>query len=121
MELCSGVSNVKNFWVNIADTDASACYKPDGLQEDDVAEAFFRQQEEASHSQAPVLIHPSVGWRDNTARHKQPRRFLGYIDYNFLTQVTEEQPLRHSVGPDIKNTEGLFGHVKVTGSMPWLQ
>ena len=25
---------------------------------------------------------------------------MGHIDNNFLTQVTEEQPLRHSVGPD---------------------
>lgn len=50
--------------MSTADIAASSCQRPDGLQEDDVDEAFFKQEEEAPRSQALVLvrdvIHPSI-------------------------------------------------------------
>jgi len=33
---------------------------------------------------------PDISWEDQTARHKQSRRFLQSIDDNFLIQVVEE-------------------------------
>ncbi|GAB0184556.1 hypothetical protein GRJ2_000920900 [Grus japonensis] len=37
--------------------------------------------------------HPSICWRDNTAGHKQSRRFLECVDDNFPLQVIED-PMR---------------------------
>ncbi|PKU33654.1 zinc finger swim domain-containing protein 6- hypothetical protein [Limosa lapponica baueri] len=61
---------------------------------EEVDEAFFRQLEEASLLQALVLVvdwnHPNICWRDNTAGHKQSKRFLECIDDNFVMQVIED-------------------------------
>ncbi|KAJ7410616.1 hypothetical protein BTVI_53109 [Pitangus sulphuratus] len=60
------------------------------LKEKEVDEAFYRQLEAASQSQALVPVgdfnQPDICWRSNTAMHKQSRRFLESIDDNFLTQ-----------------------------------
>jgi len=59
-----------------------------------VDEALCRQVEAASRSQILVLMeefnHPNICQRDSTARHKQSRRFLEYVDDNFLLQVIAE-------------------------------
>jgi len=62
-------------------------YRPPD-QEEQVNQAFYRQMGAASHSQTLVLVgdfnHPNICWRDNTASHKQSRRFLECIDDNYL-------------------------------------
>ncbi|GAB0209860.1 hypothetical protein GRJ2_003451700 [Grus japonensis] len=80
-------------------------------QEEEVDEAFYRQLEVASRSQALVLMgdfnHPGICWKDNRARHAQSRGFLQSIDDNFLTLVVEE-PMRRGVLLDLvlTNKEG---------------
>ncbi|GAB0182918.1 hypothetical protein GRJ2_000757100 [Grus japonensis] len=97
------------------------CYRPPN-QEDQADEALYRQIGTASHSQALVLMgdfnHPNICWRDNTAGHKQSRRFLECIDDNFLLQVTEE-PTRRCAMLDLvlTNKERLVGNVKLKGSL----
>ncbi|GAB0193896.1 hypothetical protein GRJ2_001854900 [Grus japonensis] len=84
-------------------------------------EFLYRQIGAASRSQALVLMgdfnHPSICWRDNTAGHKQSRKFLEYIDDNLL-QVIEE-PKRRGAMLDLvlSNKEGLVGDVKLKGSL----
>ncbi|GAB0206090.1 hypothetical protein GRJ2_003074600 [Grus japonensis] len=62
--------------------------------------------------------HPGICWRDNTAGHKQSRRFLESADDNFLLQVIEE-PRRRGAMLDLvlTNKERLVGNVKLTGSL----
>lgn len=89
----------ESLWVRIkeragkGDIILRVCYRPTD-QEDRVGEALYKQIEAATHSQALVLMehfnHPQTGWRDCTAGHKQPRRFLEGTEENFLLQVTEE-------------------------------
>ncbi|GAB0187941.1 hypothetical protein GRJ2_001259400 [Grus japonensis] len=91
-------------------------------QEDQADEALYRQIGAASRSQALVLIgnfnHPDISWRDNTAGHKQPRRFLEQVDDNFLLQVIEEPKRRGAmVDPVLTNKEGLVGNVKLKASL----
>ncbi|PKU42006.1 hypothetical protein llap_7684 [Limosa lapponica baueri] len=95
------------------------CYRPPD-QEDQADEALYRQIGAASHSQALVLMgdfsHPDICWRNNTAGHKQSRRFLEYVDDNFLLQGTEEQR-RGAVLGFTTTKEGLVGNVKLKGSL----
>ncbi|GAB0176076.1 hypothetical protein GRJ2_000072800 [Grus japonensis] len=62
--------------------------------------------------------HPDIFWRDNTAGHKQSRRFLECIYDNFLLQVIEE-PTRRGAMLDLIliNKEELVGNVKLKGSL----
>ncbi|GAB0176597.1 hypothetical protein GRJ2_000124900 [Grus japonensis] len=62
--------------------------------------------------------HPNICWRDNTAGHKQSRRFLECVDDNFLLQVIEE-PTRRGAMLDLvlTNKERLVGNVKLKGSL----
>ncbi|GAB0182166.1 hypothetical protein GRJ2_000681900 [Grus japonensis] len=62
--------------------------------------------------------HPDICWRDNTAEHKQSRKFLECVDDNFLLQVIEE-PTRRGAMLDLilTNKEGLVGDVKFKGSL----
>jgi len=96
-------------------------YRPPD-QEEEADEAFYRQLQAASQSQALVLMgtfnHPDISWEDHTARHMQSRRFLQSIDDNFLMQVVEE-PTRKGVLLDLvlKNKEGLVEDVKVGGRL----
>ncbi|GAB0188477.1 hypothetical protein GRJ2_001313000 [Grus japonensis] len=117
----------KSLWVRIkgragtGDTIVRVCYRPPD-QEDRKDEAFYRQIRAASHSQALVLMgdfnHSNICWRDNTARHKQCRRFLESIEDNFVLQVAEE-PTRRGVMLDLvlTNKERLVGNVKLKGSL----
>ncbi|GAB0209089.1 hypothetical protein GRJ2_003374600 [Grus japonensis] len=129
IELRVGVDEerVESLWVrmkgqaNMGDTVVGDYYRPPD-QEEEVDEAFYRQVEVASRSQALVLMgdlnHPDICWKGNTARHAQSRRFLQSTDDNFLTQVVEE-PTRRGVLLDLvlTNKEGLVGDVKVGGSL----
>lgn len=83
--------------------------------------ALYEHRGAASLSQALVLMglfnQTSICWRDNTAGHKQPRRFLEHIDKNFLSMTWE--PML-SV---LSNKECLVGNVKLKGKTgllwPW--
>ncbi|GAB0207732.1 hypothetical protein GRJ2_003238900 [Grus japonensis] len=100
IELRLGVDEerVESLWLrmkgqaNMGDTVVGVDYRPPD-QEEEVNEAFYRQLEVASQSQALVLMgdfnHPDICWKSNTAKHAQSRRFLQSIDDNFLTQVED--------------------------------
>lgn len=55
----------------------------------------------ASHCQDFFLTgnfnHPDSCWRDNTAGHKQPRRFLKCMNDNILTEVTAKPGRRDAL------------------------
>ncbi|GAB0207569.1 hypothetical protein GRJ2_003222600 [Grus japonensis] len=102
MELHLGMEEelTERLWVRIkgragagdimaGDITAGACYRPPD-QGDRADEALYRQIGAASHSQALVLMgdfnHPDICWRDNTAGHKQSRRFLECVNDNFLSK-----------------------------------
>ncbi|GAB0183298.1 hypothetical protein GRJ2_000795100 [Grus japonensis] len=117
----------ESLWVRIkgragtGDTIEGVCYRPPE-QDDQVDEALYRQIGAASCSQALVFMvafnHPDICCEDNTARHKQSRRFLTCIDDNFLLQVTEEPTRRGVVLYLVLTTrEGLVGDVKLKGSL----
>lgn len=61
---------------------------------------------------------PDVCWKYNTAEGKHSRRFLEYVEDNFLTQLVSE-PGREGALPDLLlvNREGLVGDVKVAGHL----
>ncbi|GAB0183301.1 hypothetical protein GRJ2_000795400 [Grus japonensis] len=129
MELHLGMDEepTESLWVRIkgkagtGDTIEGVCYRPPN-QDDQVDEALYRQIGAASGSQALVLMgalnQPNICWRDNTARHKQSRRFLKCIDDNLLLRVIEE-PTRRGVVLDLvlTNKEWLVGNVKLKGSL----
>ncbi|GAB0203333.1 hypothetical protein GRJ2_002798900 [Grus japonensis] len=129
MELHLGMDEelTESFWVRIkgragaGDILVGVCYRSP-YQEDRAEEALYRQIGAASHSQALVLMgdfnHSDICWRDNTAGHKQSRRFLECVDDNFLLQVIEE-PTRRGAMLDLilTNKEGLVGNVKLKGSL----
>jgi len=93
------------------------CYMPPD-QEGQVDDALCRQI--GAYSQALVLMgnfsHPDICWSDNTAGHKQSRRFLDCIDNIFLQVI--EAPTRSSAILDLVLTkkEGLVGNGKLKGS-----
>jgi len=107
----------ESLWVKIkgragiGDTTVGVCYRPPD-QDKRVDEALCRHIGEASHSKALVFMgnfnHPNICWRDNTAGHRQARRFLACVEDNFLLQVIEE-PMRRGVMLDLvlTNKEGL--------------
>ena len=94
MKLCPGVNKegAQSLWgrikgqATVSDTVVGICYRS-RYQKEEVDEAFFRQLELGSQSQALVFImdinHPDICWKDHIARHKQSRKFLRCIDDNF--------------------------------------
>ncbi|GAB0203090.1 hypothetical protein GRJ2_002774600 [Grus japonensis] len=110
IELCIGMDEerVESLQVRIkGQANMGVYYRPPD-QEEKADEAFYRQLEVASQSQALVLMgdfnHPDICWKGNTARHAQSRRFLQSTDDNFLTQVVEE-PARRGVLLDLVLTK----------------
>jgi len=96
------------------------CRPPD--QEEEVAEAFYKQLQAASQAQALVLMgdfnHPDISWEDHTARHAQSRRFLQSIDDDFLMQVVKEPTRKGTLlNLVLTNKEGLVKDVKVGGRL----
>ena len=71
-------------------------------------ETFYKQVEEAVLSSALVLRgdfnFPDTYWKYNTLQKKQPRRFLGCVDGNFLMQLVKK-PGRESAPLDLLFTE----------------
>ena len=106
---------------NTGDVVVGICYRPPD-EEEEVDEAFFIELEEASCSQALVLMkdfnHHQVCWKDNTAGHKQSKRFLECTDNHFLTQAIEESTRRGALlDLLLTNKEELVGNVKIRGSL----
>jgi len=109
MELCLGLDGepTESLWVKIkgragtGNITVGVCYRPPD-QDERADEALYRQIEEASCSKALLLMehfnHPNICWRDNTAGHRQPRRFLECFEDNFLLQVIEETTRRGAGG-----------------------
>ncbi|PKU28685.1 dtw domain-containing protein 2 [Limosa lapponica baueri] len=89
-------------------------------QEDRAYEALYRQTGAAYlvHGLHGGFSHPSICWRDKTARHKKSRKFLECVDDSFLLQVVEE-PMRRGVmlDLDLTNKEELVGNVSLKGSL----
>ncbi|KAK4811192.1 hypothetical protein QYF61_019823 [Mycteria americana] len=91
-------------------------------QGEDVDEAFLLQLQEASCSQALILLgdfnHPDICWKSGTASCKQSRRLLECTEDNFLIQVIES-PTRGDALLDLllTNTEELIREVKIDGSL----
>jgi len=126
-ELCLGADEerVESLWVRIqgqprtGDVIVGVHYRPPD-QEKEVDDAFYRQLQAASQSQALVLMgdfnHPDISWEDYTARHMPSWRFLQSIDDNFLMQVVEE-PTRRGMLLDLvlMNKEGMVEDVKAGG------
>jgi len=87
MELCLGLDEEpkEGLWLEIkcraekGDITVGVCYRPPD-QDERADEALCRQIGEDSHSKALVLMgnfnHPDLCWRNNTAGHRQSRRFL---------------------------------------------
>ena len=62
--------------------------------------------------------HPNICWRDNTVMHQKSKRFLEYIDNNFLFQVVLEPTGKGTtLNLVLSNTEGLVSNVKLKGSL----
>jgi len=118
---------VESLWVRIkgqahkGDITVGVYYRPPD-QEEEVDEAFYRQLQAASQSQALVLMgdfnQPDISWEGYTARHTQFWRFLQSIDDNFLMQVVED-PTRRGALLDLvlMKKEGLVEDVKAGGSL----
>jgi len=125
IKLCLGLDEegVESLWVRIkgrahvGDSAVGVHYRPPD-QEEEVDEAFYRQLEVVSQSQALGLMgdfnHSDICWKDHTVRHRQSRSFLKSIPDTFLTQGVEE-PTRRGVLLDfvLTNREGLVEEVKV--------
>ena len=59
-----------------------------------------------------------ICWRDNTAGHKQSRRFLECIDDNFLTQMIKKHKRRDTLlDLTLANKEEQVRDVKAGGSL----
>jgi len=96
-------------------------YRPPD-QEEEVDEAFYKQLQAASQSQALVLMgdfnHPDISWEDHTTRHMQSRRFLQSINDNFLMQVVEEPTRKGALlDPALTNKERLVEDMKARGRL----
>ena len=84
----------ENLWVKIkgragtGNITVGVCYRPPD-QDERADEALYRRIGEASRSKALVLMgdfnHPDICWRDNTAGHRQARRFLECVEVRCWT------------------------------------
>jgi len=78
---------------NKADILLGVCYRPLN-QDEEGDEAFYKRLAEVSQLLALVLLGdfnlPDTCWKYNTAERKQSRRFLEYVEDNFLTQLVSE-------------------------------
>jgi len=85
-------------------------------------EAFFLQLQEASCSQALVLLedfnHPNICWKSSTASCRQSRRLLECIEDNLLSQVIDSpSTVGWTLDLLVTNTRELISDVKTGGSL----
>ncbi|KAJ7428451.1 hypothetical protein WISP_01229 [Willisornis vidua] len=106
---------------NKADILVGVCYSPPN-QDDEGDEFFYKQLADVSRSAVLVLVGdfnlPDMCWELNTAEKRQSRRFLKWIEDNFLLQLVNE-PTRGGGLLDLlfTNREGLVGDVVVRGCL----
>ncbi|KAK4806906.1 hypothetical protein QYF61_012627 [Mycteria americana] len=127
LSLKNSHEQVESLWVRIRDRGnkgnlvVGVSYRPPD-QGEPIDEAFLLQLQEASHSQALVLLgdfnHPDICWKSSTASCRQSRRLLQCIEDNFLSQVIDS-PTRGDAIPDLlaTNASELIGDVKIGGSL----
>ncbi|XP_035169883.1 uncharacterized protein LOC118159406, partial [Oxyura jamaicensis] len=128
-ELCLRNSHdqVESLWVKIKDLSSKVylvvgvCYRPPD-QGESVDEAFLLQLQELSCSQALILMedfnHPDICWGSGTAGSRQSRRFLEFVEDNFLVQVIDG-PTRGEALLDqvLANVEESIREVKTGGCL----
>jgi len=106
---------------NKADILLVVCYRPPN-QDEEVDEVFYKRLAESSLLLPLVLVGDfnllDICWKYNTVERIQSRRFLEYVEDNFLTQLVRE-PTREgaSLGLLFTNREGLVGDVVVRGRL----
>ncbi|PKU39622.1 adaptin ear-binding coat-associated protein 1 [Limosa lapponica baueri] len=127
LELNNVNDSVECLWVRIkgkankADIMVGVYYRPPN-QDVEIDEIFYQQLAELSQSLTLVLVgdfnFPDISWEYNMAEREQPRRFLEYVDDNFLMQVVSG-PTRESALLDLLlvNRDELVGEVKVGGRL----
>ncbi|PKU41387.1 rna-directed dna polymerase from mobile element jockey-like [Limosa lapponica baueri] len=75
---------------NNGDFVLEVCYRPPN-QDEQTDEVFYKWLAEDSQLPALVLVGdfnlPDICWKYNTAESRQARRFLEYMEDNFLTQL----------------------------------
>ncbi|XP_014813222.1 PREDICTED: uncharacterized protein LOC106897227 [Calidris pugnax] len=125
--LKSSHDQVESLWVGIRDWDnkgslvVGVYYRPPD-QAEPVNDAFLLQLEEASRSQALILLgdfnHPDICWKSNTAGCRQSRKLLECLDDNFLRQEINS-PTRGNALLDllITNASEIIRDIKIEGSL----
>ncbi|KAK4826957.1 hypothetical protein QYF61_012806 [Mycteria americana] len=118
---------VESLWVKIRDQAnkgnfvVGVYYRPCD-QGEEIDEEFFLQLQEASRSQALILIgdfnHPDICWKSDTVNCNQCRKLMECVEDNVLVQVMES-PTRGEALLDLllTNAEELIGEVKTGGSL----
>ena len=106
---------------NKADILLGVCYRPPN-QDEEADDVFCKRLAEVSQSLALVLMEDfnllDIFWKYNTAQRKQSKRFLEYVEDNFLTQLVSEST-RGGASLDqlFTNRAGLVGDVVVIGCL----
>ena len=127
LSLKNSHKQVESLWVRIRDQGnkgslvVGAYYRLSD-QGEPTDEAFVLQLQEASCSQALVLLgdfnHPNTCWKSSMASCGQPKRVLECIEDNVLSQVIDG-PTRGDAILDLMVTSAseLIGDVKIRGSL----
>ncbi|GAB0203436.1 hypothetical protein GRJ2_002809200 [Grus japonensis] len=127
LSLKNSHKQVESLWVRIRDQGnkgnlvVGVNYRPLN-QGEPIDKAFLLQLQEASCSQALILLgdfnHPDICWKSSTASCRQSRRLLECIEDNFLSQVIDS-PTRGDAILDllVTNTSELTDDIKIGGSL----
>lgn len=132
-ELCliNSHNQTESSWIKINDqTNRDVWWLGPSDQGEPADLVFLLQLQEASHSQALLLVgdfnHMDVCWKSNISVCKQSRRLLKYIEDNFLIQVLDtpssDEELLDLV---LTNEDKLIKEVKIeavwaVANMPWV-
>ncbi|KAK4812899.1 hypothetical protein QYF61_027293 [Mycteria americana] len=120
-------SPIKCLWVKIrgviskGDLTVGICYQPPN-QDDKANEPIFGSLKQASGQQNLVLMgnfnYPDICWKNNTAAHMSPIKFLECIEDCFLIQMLDV-PTRNEALLDLllTNQENLFCNIAVSDSL----
>ena len=95
-------------------------YRPPN-QGEPTDEAFLLQLQEASHSQALILLrdfnHPIICWKSSRVSCRQSTKLLECTEDNFLSQVIDSPTQRDAILDLLTTNAGeLIGDVRIGGS-----